>query len=559
MTSHGPRVATAGPATQQPPTTARSSKIFEWRDLVAALLLLGLSGVVATTVRFSLSPFEDAAILMRYAQNLADGHGLVWNVGEAPVDGATDFLFTVVVAGLTALGAPVEVAARLISMASWLATISIVYVTARRVHRAPVVISFLASSAIAVSTASLYISAGFGAPFFGLWVSTTAALAFCLRNQPHRPVIAVLFGLSWLMLGLARPEGVLLGTFVALALIVDSTWSRARQLLRIPVLVMLVVGGTYFTWHWIYFGYPLPNPFYKKGGSTLHLDGLLASMRASAMFVTPFGLAWLAAAADRRYRETALFTAIPIVLFTMSWILLSSETNLAGRFQYPVAVLVAQSWPALVGARSARRFVEAARFTRSVTGNAARVVSLAALVMALALPAVFFYQRNSLDTASEDERSVVGALMAPFASRGYVVATTEPGLIPLKSGWRALDTWGLNDQQIAHRGHLSYADMDAAKPTVIFAHAPFSPGFPPVPDPILGEKWTDMNVILVHWTAENKYERVRTVGKAGGGTWSIWVRPGQLDSIQLAERLGCRTYEGSPDLLSDKDRGVSCK
>jgi ADP-heptose:LPS heptosyltransferase len=28
-------------------------------------------------------------------------------------------------------------------------------------------------------------------------------------------------------------------------------------------------------WRWQYFGYPLPNPFYKKGGGTLHLAGAL--------------------------------------------------------------------------------------------------------------------------------------------------------------------------------------------------------------------------------------------------------------------------------------------
>lgn len=552
-------MVTVEPIARRAPRSAKSSRGFDGRDLVAVLLLLGLSAVVATTVRFSLSPFEDAAMLMRYAKNLADGHGLVWNVGEPPVDGATDFLFTIVVAGLTALGTSVEMAARLISMVSWLATIAIVYVTARSVHRAPIVVAFLASSAIAVSTASLYISAGFGSPFFGLWVSTTAGLAFCLRNQPYRRTTAVLFGLSWLLLGLTRPEGVLLGAFIALALIVDSGWARARRLLSIPLLVMAVLGGAYFAWHWIYFGYPLPNPFYKKGGAALHADGVLASIRAAAMFATPVGLAWLAAVADRRYRALAWFTAIPIVLFTMSWILLSSEMNFAARFQYPVAVLVAQSWPALVGARGVRRLVEASRFTRSVAGNAARVVSLAALIVVLALPAILYYHRNSLDSHSDDERSIIGALMAPFASRGYVVATTEAGLIPLKSGWRALDTWGLNDQRIAHRGQLSYTDLDAAKPTVIFSHAPYSPGFPPVPDPLLGQEWTDMTVILEQWASGNGYERVRTVGQSGGGTWSIWVRPGERDSFQLAKLLGCRTYEGRSDLLSDEDRGISCQ
>jgi arabinofuranosyltransferase len=551
-------VVAAEPATRPIPPRPKLLRNFGRYDIIAVLLLLGLSALVAATVRFNLSPFEDAAMLMRYAQNLADGHGLVWNPGEKPVDGATDFLFTIMVAGLTALGTPVEIAARVISMASWLTTTMIVYITARSLHRAPIVISFMAASAIVVSTASLYISAGFGSPFFGLWVSTTICLAFYLRNRPDRRVIAGLFGLSWLMLGLTRPEGVLLGTFIALALVVDSGWASARRMLSIPLLVMVVLGGAYFIWHWIYFSYPLPNPFYKKGGASLHIDGLLAALRAGAMFATPFGLVWLFAVADKTHRKIAWFTAIPTVLFTMSWVLLSSETNFAARFQYPVAVLVAQSWPALVNAHGVRGLIDAARFNCSFPGNTTKVLSLTVLVIMLASPAIFYYQRNSLESAPDDHRSVVGALMAPFASRGYVVATTEAGLIPLKSGWKALDTWGLNNQQIAHRGHLSYADLDAARPTVIFYHAPFSPGFTPIPDPVLGQDWTDMVVLLQQWASDNRYERVRTVGKLGGGTWNIWVRPGEPDSVELAQRLGCETYKGSPDFLSNEERGLSC-
>jgi triacylglycerol esterase/lipase EstA (alpha/beta hydrolase family) len=39
-------------------------------------------------------PFEDAEMLFRYVDNVVAGHGVVWNVGEAPVAGATDLGFT---------------------------------------------------------------------------------------------------------------------------------------------------------------------------------------------------------------------------------------------------------------------------------------------------------------------------------------------------------------------------------------------------------------------------------------------------------------------------------
>ena len=66
-------------------------------DLLISLLLIASTVYYAVRyVDFSIPPFEDAAMLMRYAQHLADGHGIVWNIGGHPVDGATDFLFMAV-------------------------------------------------------------------------------------------------------------------------------------------------------------------------------------------------------------------------------------------------------------------------------------------------------------------------------------------------------------------------------------------------------------------------------------------------------------------------------
>lgn len=56
-----------------------------------ALFIFRTSFVVSGTRYFVL--FEDAMISMRYARHLADGHGLVWNVGEPPIEGFTNLLW----------------------------------------------------------------------------------------------------------------------------------------------------------------------------------------------------------------------------------------------------------------------------------------------------------------------------------------------------------------------------------------------------------------------------------------------------------------------------------
>src|SRR6266508_1682888 len=77
-------------------------------DFLLALLLIAITFLYAWRfVDFQIPPFEDAAMLMRYAQNLAGGHGIVWNIGEHPVDGATDFLFMATSAALIKIGIPV--------------------------------------------------------------------------------------------------------------------------------------------------------------------------------------------------------------------------------------------------------------------------------------------------------------------------------------------------------------------------------------------------------------------------------------------------------------------
>ena len=55
-------------------------------------------------INFDMHPYEDAAMSMRYAQNVAEGHGIVWNIGEQPVAGSNDFLFIILVGGLKFIG-----------------------------------------------------------------------------------------------------------------------------------------------------------------------------------------------------------------------------------------------------------------------------------------------------------------------------------------------------------------------------------------------------------------------------------------------------------------------
>ena len=97
-------------------------------DGIALTLVLAATAIYAWRyIAFGLPPAEDAAMLLRYAGNLAAGHGFVWNVGEPLVDGATDFLFVIAVELLHRFGPSLEHAVLALTVGAHFATVALVY------------------------------------------------------------------------------------------------------------------------------------------------------------------------------------------------------------------------------------------------------------------------------------------------------------------------------------------------------------------------------------------------------------------------------------------------
>ena len=55
---------------------------------------------------------DDAYISFRYAKNFAEGQGLVYNPGEAPVEGYTNLLWTLLLSLPARMGISLELASR---------------------------------------------------------------------------------------------------------------------------------------------------------------------------------------------------------------------------------------------------------------------------------------------------------------------------------------------------------------------------------------------------------------------------------------------------------------
>ena len=268
------------------------------RKAVDIFLILTLCMIVAvyavTAVDFSVPPFEDAAMLMRYSKHLADGYGIVWNIGETPVDGATDFLFMVSLAGLNKLGLSIENAARSLGLISHLLAVLLVYIASRRVFRTNRFFAWLSAAFLAIGPGLRYVEAGFGTTFFALFICLTWIFSLKLREDPSSKLYILLFSFSGLISGLIRPEGVFLAVFILISLVYMLGIKKSKKIIVWFVAVFLILGGIYFIWRWQYFGYPLPNPFYKKGGGVFHADTIGISLINTLKLSYPFWLVILA-------------------------------------------------------------------------------------------------------------------------------------------------------------------------------------------------------------------------------------------------------------------------
>ena len=190
---------------------------------VALLLPAATYFLVLRSVAIPL-PFEDAAMLFRYAENLASGHGIVWNAGEAPgrSDGATDLLFVLILAPLVWSGVPSHIAGLIVNGVALFTIGATVGLTNRLVWSLPPVVPLIVTLMVVGNPIWSIVSGGFSAAALGAILTGVALLAVvAVASDPGSKGRTVTFARSgWhigSIVGLAgwwRPEGFILAPMV---------------------------------------------------------------------------------------------------------------------------------------------------------------------------------------------------------------------------------------------------------------------------------------------------------------------------------------------------------
>ncbi len=459
---------------------------------------------------------------------------MVWNLGDPPADGSTDFLFTVLAAGLVHMGTSLEPTVRLLSFTAHALTVLLVYASIRRLHGAPVPAALVSALFLAWGPGFRYVEMFFGTPLFALLAMLAWTLAYRLREEPGSVPLGLGFALASLASGLARPEGVFLTLFMLTAVVWWAGLRRAWTAVALFAAIFAILGGAYFFWRWNVFGHPLPTPFYKKGGGTLHWSGLRDSIEGAARLCLPFLLLTPLSLRSRSSLRRLSFSAIPIIGFIFLWVLLSSEMNILHRFQFPLVPVILISWPDWVrGLRSDLRLPRAGDLPFRV--RLAAGVFLAVLAGAILLLQLFVHRTRPGD---KDGRYDTAKLLARYRSRGYTMVTTEAGLLPLYSGWRAVDAWGLNDIEIARNG-LSETLLEREQPELILFHS-FQSSF--LSATRGDDDWSRMIRTLETYAQRHDYILTAVFGPTPFETHTYYVRRGSPDTEAIVAGIRALSY-----------------
>lgn len=401
---------------------------------------------------------DDSYISYRYARNLADGFGLVWNRGEH-VEGYTNFLWVVILAGLNKAGADLVLSGRWLGFAFGVAAIGGTYVLTRALDREATgrIAGFVAALLLGASGPfAAWGTAGLETSLFAVLL-IAAVLAHIREQEGAAPPLS---GALWALLMMTHPAGIV-PFAVSAAFKCGEAAARFRRAERaartrevrslgIWLAAFALIFVPYFAWRYATYGWLFPNTYYAKVG--FGIDQYARGLLYANTFMQEYGM-WILLAAPvallaGAIRRPPAAYVLAIVAATFAYIVYVGGDGLT-RYRFFAPVL-----PLIYALASA----SAATLARRLDGwdHAVRRFAPAAACGAVAAFVLFTLQASPgdsvipLERVTVQERVDMGRWMRDNLPSNTVVAVVPAGSIPYESRLLSIDMLGLNDEHIAH-------------------------------------------------------------------------------------------------------------
>ena len=415
-----------------------------WRGLA-----LAYAAGLGATILYANRAFyhDDAYITLRYARNLIDGAGVVWNPGEY-VQGYTNFLHLLLVSGLGWLGIDLVVASRVVGVAALLSLVVLLFIWSRRADaesrsglgHVPVILVMTSAPMLVWSVGGLE-----GTLFSAL--VTAGCLLFLLGLEGRLGISAfIASGVCLAGSFLTRPDGIVfLSLSVCWSLLDRRSGQKRWDLIGFLGGAALLVLP-YVIWQSLYYGDIVPNTFYAKTGAPLPLRLRSGwSYLLDYAFTPPFlpllfvgALAYASAA--KRWDKPLGYLSLSIAGYAGFVIFVGGDHMQAFRLLLPLVALMS-----LALARAASKLIEG-RGPLAVASVSAALLLLATLQLS----------ERTINPRGEDPAAWVGSIVGKHIAQAWpedsLVALNTAGSTPYyANGHRYVDMLGLNDPQIAKR------------------------------------------------------------------------------------------------------------
>lgn len=423
--------------------------------LVAVLIFLYLF-ILQLCAAWSFT-IDDMYITLRYAKNWADGYGLLWNMGEPPVEGYSSFSFLLLARFALSMHWDPVVVLKGAGVAGLFFTCLGVYAISRtwfsiRVALIPCV------WLLAYKGQILWSVSGLETAFYEALICF--AVFFIFRGLGYsfypdarfkqRPLAFIMAGLLFTVAGMTRPEAPALMLLYALLLLRSRFRGSSKdwQGFLLFSTTLLVCFAPYFFWRWHYYGHLFPNPVYCKAINNVLMGELDKNyLRLILPFAFVAAAAWYRSTDQRYY-----FLALPSVLYLL--LLISADPIVAfdNRLFLPAfALLLPLTIKGL--ATLLKPLSQDLILTKSgVNASFDLAMYFIAFVLAfffipiMSLQAYRHFTENPV--AGEQLRTKVVAWLEHNTKNGSHVVLADCGLIPYKSSRYFIDSYCLNNAEM---------------------------------------------------------------------------------------------------------------
>ena len=416
-------------------------------------LLLGLT----ILARMNMFIQDDAFISFRYAANLAEGYGLVWNPGER-VEGYTNFLWTLLMAAPHALGFGPVIFSQMIGLALFAGSLLLTCQIARTILHSR--LAGLAAILLVGGnyTFSAYATGGLETQLQVFLITLGCLLCIRIQEQPGHPRYPWLFSLAAGLAVLTRLDSALpFGLLYLYLIFYEMRNAHTKRLnwkkellppLIIPAALLVI---PWLVWKAAYYGSLLPNTFFVKAASPsgqIFLQGArYVSIFLNSYLLTPV---LLIALLQIKKLSQVRYAGLPGIL-CLAWglyVIFVGGDFMEFRFMVPVLPLL---------------FIFILTVIWSLRPNSVKWALVALLLAASWRHAVVFENREGIEsiasldahvTAQQENWMGAGQRLKDLFGdlHDIRIATTAAGAIPYYSRLYSLDMLGLNDAWVARNG-----------------------------------------------------------------------------------------------------------